>query len=360
MKSIRSLGSTSICKLSGKLHQSSISVADLKKAYFVDLGLNDLTDDEIRRLLISFDKNGDGQISAEEFLSAIRGPLNQRRMKLADYAFKSLDKSGNKKIPVEKFIQSYDASYHPEVQEGFASQASILGSIMQGMNKTNGDFITREEFIAFIGNLSMFIDDDDAFETMMKGSWKLSDKEPAPPSYESKHGFGKVVFSNRQHHGDILSWQQEPSHLEVTSPGKNRQMRSQKDFERSDEVEDQYDRPNIAHKNYSSIDYHLTWEDPPKTKTKDKINTVINGSSSSTGAPYQGFHPDRNFSVTPISEQKFSSKPWTDDQTRLLGATCPYGKDPSPPKFPGANKATPGGKGKPNQVRSLADIMGRN
>ena len=43
-----------------------------------------------------------------------------------------------------------------------------------------------------------------------------------------------------------------------------------------------------------------------------------------------------------------------------VGATCPYGKDPSPPKFPGANKATPGGKGKPNQVRSLAEIMGRN
>ena len=363
MKSIRSLGSTSISKLAAKLTQSNMSVADLKKAYYVDLGLSDLSDDEIRRLLISFDKNGDGQISSEEFLSAIRGPMTQKRMKLADYAFKSLDKGGSNKISVEKFIQCYDASHHPEVQEGFSSEGSVLGAIMQGFKKSNGDFITREEFIGFIGNLSMFIEDDDDFEAMMKGSWKLSDKEPAPPSYESKYGFGKVVFSNRQHHGDILGWKQEPSHLEIASPGKRRPGKVHKDFQRSVEVKEEYDRPNIAHKNYSSIDYHLSWEEAPKSKSKDKGTIVSDGDpSSSTRAPYLGFHPDRNFSVTPSSTQNNSqsASKWSDSHARQHGATCPYGKDPTPTKFPTSNQNSPTSEGKPKQVRSLAEIMGRN
>merc|ERR1712159_370299 len=148
----------------------------------------------------------------------------------------------------------------------------------------------------------MFIDDDDAFEAMMKGSWKLTDKEPAPPSYTSNYGFGKVVFSNKQHHGDILGWQQEPSHLENDTPHKRKPGKVHKDFERSNEFLSEYDRPNmISHKNISSVD--LSWEDPPKPPKGRSIGGPV-GSSSSAAAPpvpYQGFHPDPNLSVTPAS-----------------------------------------------------------
>merc|ERR1711871_1029080 len=284
-------------------------------------------------------------------------------MRLADFAFKSLDKGGIQKITVENFIQSYDASYHPEVQDGFSSEGTILGSIMQGMNKVNGDYITRDEFLCFIGNLSMFIDDDDAFEYMMKGSWKLTDKEPAPPSYESKYGFDKVVFSGRQHHGDILGWQQEPSKLESMSPSKARGLKAlQKDFQTSNEVKDEYDRRDIAHKNHSSVDYHLTWEEPRKSKAKDKVSgQVTHNSSSSTAAPYKGFHPDPNFSVTPDIDETKSSSPtkWSGGHSRMYGADfCPYGKDPTTPSR--LDKTSPSSKGKPNKVKSLAEIMGKN
>ena len=60
-----------------------------------------------------------------------------------------------------------------------------------------------------------------------------------------------------------------------------------------------------------------------------------------------------------INNSQSASK-WSDSHARQHGATCPYGKDPTPTKFPTSNQNSPTSEGKPKQVRSLAEIMGRN
>ena len=171
--SLRRRGSTSISDLAGKFRSANrsgvqataLNLAEFRKAYR-DLGLTDLTDDELRRLLNSFDTNGDGMISSEEFLTALRGPLNQRRNKLAYTAFRSLDKQGTNEVPMEDFITAYDAAYHPDVLSGALSEREVISSLLSsfGKEKNISSTINRDEFFEFIGNISVFVDDDDLFD----------------------------------------------------------------------------------------------------------------------------------------------------------------------------------------------------
>jgi len=250
IESLKARGSTSLSDLAGAYRSVSrsgevprrLSFAEFKQSYR-SLRLNKLSDDELRRLMVSFDKSGDGQIDAEEFLAFLRGPLSQRRNKLVNWAFRSFDKQGTSEFPVETLISSYDASYHPAVISGATTErkamASVLGSF--GVKKDISSTISRDEFFDFIGNLSVFIEDDDTFETMMKGSFKLGEKEPAPPEFQSSFGFEKSAFSGKQHHGDILSWSQEPSALEKSSPQKT--VRLSKDFSTSSDLRHEIERP---------------------------------------------------------------------------------------------------------------------
>jgi hypothetical protein len=219
--------------------------------------------------------------------------------------------------------------------------------------------MSKQEFLDLIGNLSMFVDDDEHFEYMMKNSWKLTDKEPAPPNYESKYGFGKIAFQSRQSHGDILGWGQEPSHLEQTTspPQSTRSSGRLRDFSRSTEVQSEFSRPSISFKNASTIQSSLAWSDNARQK---KTGTT----SSAENIFPQGYHPDKNWrtSQPQISEPSV----WNSRRRQQYASTCPYGRDVSPPPPPSKAVASiylqspgSGEKSKP-QIQSLADLMGHN
>lgn len=90
----------------------SLSPVEFKYA-MRDYGLP-LNEAEITQILKHFDTNKDGQISFDEFLRAIRGSLNPRRLDMVHQAYKVLDKDGSGKVTIEDIEIAYDVSFHPD------------------------------------------------------------------------------------------------------------------------------------------------------------------------------------------------------------------------------------------------------
>lgn len=65
-----------------------------------------------------FDRNRDGTINFEEFLSAILGDLNPTRLSLVKQAFAKLDLNSNGTLEIDEVKEKFDPSRHPDVKAG--------------------------------------------------------------------------------------------------------------------------------------------------------------------------------------------------------------------------------------------------
>jgi Ca2+-binding EF-hand superfamily protein len=142
------------------------------------LGLNK---QELEQVFQSFDVNGDGLISYDEFLRQVRGPMNPRRSAIVDKAFDKLDKDGNGHIDVNDMIGVYDASHHPEFKQGKKTEQQVFQDWLRTFqthhecrnNNAPDHIVTREEFQEYYNNISCSIDDDQYFLVMMNNCWNL-------------------------------------------------------------------------------------------------------------------------------------------------------------------------------------------
>ena len=77
-----------------------------------------LTATDVEKLFKYFDRNADGRVSYDEFLRAIRGDMNQRRLQLVHLAYGKLDRTGDGKVNIEDMREMYDVSFHPDFISG--------------------------------------------------------------------------------------------------------------------------------------------------------------------------------------------------------------------------------------------------
>lgn len=131
---------------------------------------------EIDELFKTFDKNGDGFISYEEFLFGIRGSMSEDRVKLVKLAFAVLDERGKGYVTLEDVARKYDVSNHPLVKEGKITKAEAVKAFMQQWHldsKVHTDDVTEADFLAYYEWISSVIDRDDYFELMIRNAWHL-------------------------------------------------------------------------------------------------------------------------------------------------------------------------------------------
>jgi len=76
------------------------------------------TEGEIQKLFVFFDVDRSGVIEFDEFVRAIRGPMNPNRKKIVAQCFKKLDKDGNGWIDLSDIRGVYKADRHPDVLSG--------------------------------------------------------------------------------------------------------------------------------------------------------------------------------------------------------------------------------------------------
>jgi len=137
-----------------------------------------ISDDETSAVVKYFDTNKDGKISFDEFLRAIRGDLNQRRLEMVHMAYDVLDKSGDGLVTIDDIMMAYDASYHPDFQSGRKTKEEVLREFMQVWETHKKDgIVTKEEFEDYYKDISASIDSDDYFELMIRNAWHIAGGE---------------------------------------------------------------------------------------------------------------------------------------------------------------------------------------
>lgn len=138
-----------------------------------DFGV-DLTQEECVSVVKAFDRSNDGAIDLTEFLVALRGTMNDRREELVGLAFKQLDKRGQGVVKFSELCKIYDASRHPEVKAGHATEEDIVKEFISGWDRNGDGNITVAEFVDYYKTLSCSIDNDDYFELMIRNAWHLA------------------------------------------------------------------------------------------------------------------------------------------------------------------------------------------
>lgn len=131
---------------------------------------------EISFLFKNFDRDGDGNINYDELLHGIQLPLSGSRLAVVERAFKTLDKDGSSVIDVNDIAKIYDASKHPDVQEGKKTEREVMIAFMGAFEKTGSKDgrITFDEFKSYYEDLGSSIPSDEYFVGMMESVWKFT------------------------------------------------------------------------------------------------------------------------------------------------------------------------------------------
>jgi Ca2+-binding EF-hand superfamily protein len=127
---------------------------------------------ELAELSRMLDRNGDGQLSYNEFIYYLAPPLNEFRIRLINEAFDSLDKNGNGVLDIEDF-----RNLHPP-GAGRRSPAEVIFANFLKCFDTSGDGqISRQEFIDYYREQNPSIPNDEYFKTLIRTAWNLPAKK---------------------------------------------------------------------------------------------------------------------------------------------------------------------------------------
>lgn len=134
-------------------------------------------------MFVYFDYDKSGLIEFDEFVRAIRGPMNANRKKIVAQVFKKLDKDTSGWIDLSDIKGVYNAARHPDVLSGKKSEDQVLQEFLETFEiahsmregNTPNHVVTKEEFEEYYNNISASIDDDAYFQLMMENAWKLTE-----------------------------------------------------------------------------------------------------------------------------------------------------------------------------------------
>lgn len=154
-----------------------------------DFGLG-FNDSEISTLFSYFDFDHSGALEYDEFIRAIRGPMNPARKRVVVLCFKKLDKDNNGWVDINDVRGAYNAKKHPDVIAGKKTEDQILQEFLQTFEIAhsirNSDapnyVVTKEEFEEYYNNISASVDNDSEFELILTNAWRLTE--------ESRKGMG--------------------------------------------------------------------------------------------------------------------------------------------------------------------------
>lgn len=151
-----------------------------------------ISDANIPVLFSYFDSNRDGCLNIDEFMTALRGDLNEKRLALVQQAFFKLDKDNSGVLEINDLRSSYNAAKHPDVLCNKKTTDQVLVEFLETfethhniLNGTAADGrVTMDEFIEYYRNISASIDNDIYFAQIMNNSWNLRGDASPYQKYE--------------------------------------------------------------------------------------------------------------------------------------------------------------------------------
>lgn len=125
-------------------------------------------------MLKHFDRDGNGMVSFDEFLRAIRGEISPSRISWIKKAYQKLDVNGDGTVKLDDIAKLYDVSKHPDVTQGRKDPKQVYLEFMKLWDTQVADgVVTFEEFLDYFADVSASIDTDEYFAAMMQSAWKL-------------------------------------------------------------------------------------------------------------------------------------------------------------------------------------------
>jgi Ca2+-binding EF-hand superfamily protein len=141
----------------------------------------ELSDEEISNLFSYFDKDNTGVINYLNFINAIHGPMNQKRILILKEAFKKLDLDKGGQVEIGEIKSQFNAKNDKDVKSGEKTEEEVYTEFVDTfqMNHDNrvgprNKRVTLDEFIDYYNFISMGIEDDNYFISLIQNSWKLN------------------------------------------------------------------------------------------------------------------------------------------------------------------------------------------
>ena len=209
---IKSLGTTSLISLMRLFKLNDINNTKELELYEFSKSLHEfeteLSEEEITNLFSYFDKDNTGLINYINFINAIRGPMNQKRVLIIKEAFKKLDIDKGGQVELAEIKMQFNAKNDKDVKSGEKTEEEVYTEFLDTfqMNHDNkvgprNKRVTLEEFIDYYNYVSMGIEDDNYFISLIQNSWKLNPyyKYNQTGENTSSNNFNEISYS----HGNI-------------------------------------------------------------------------------------------------------------------------------------------------------------
>jgi len=160
--------------------------------YFVGVAADNGTPDEALRLnpresahlFQSFDRDGSGTVSIEEFLDGICGRMSDERQQMVDKVFHKLAQAGqfaqNKvgsqeavEVPLQDIRDKFDCSWWKVVKNGRVAATAVVGDLLSQLEGEGGPGggVDADEFSRYYQTVSALVHGDLYFEALLRKTW---------------------------------------------------------------------------------------------------------------------------------------------------------------------------------------------
>ena len=211
---IRSLGTTCLIsllkqfKLNDDNNTKELEIYEFTKA--LHEFETELSDDEIKAIFNYFDKEKTGFINYVKFINAIRGPMNQKRIDIVKEAFKKLDIDKSGQVEIAEIKLQFNAKNDRDVKSGNKTEEEVYTDFVETfqMNHDNrvgprNKRVTLDEFLDYYNFVSMGIEDDSYFITMVQNSWKINPYYSKVSNPQLEENLDKEGNTVSYVHGDL-------------------------------------------------------------------------------------------------------------------------------------------------------------
>ena len=211
---IRSLGTTSLIallrqfKLNDENNSKEVELYEFTKA--LHEFETELNDDEITSIFNYFDKEKTGFINYVKFINAIRGPMSPKRVAIVKEAFQKLDIDKSGQVEIAEIKLQYNAKNDRDVKSGKKTEEEVYTEFTENfqMNHDNrvgprNKRVTYDEFLDYYNFVSMGIEDDSYFITMVQNEWKINPyySKASSQQFDEDNNGSQVDVKNKKRFG---------------------------------------------------------------------------------------------------------------------------------------------------------------
>ena len=138
-----------------------------------------ISEEYLPTLFSAFDLNHDATLSVQEFLTAVRGEMNERRIQAVQNAWAKIAPQGV--LDMHELKDLFKADRHPDVVKGKRMAREVLNEFLEtfetsmNVSQTSQDgSVTFDEFLEFHRNVSFIFEDDTHFVLTINGVWAVN------------------------------------------------------------------------------------------------------------------------------------------------------------------------------------------